>query len=85
MKKRPSTGQIKFVPFLRNKASLGHCKGGRSTSCRSAINRFTMYGGGGGRGDAGGAGGAGGACGACVIGACGAGSSWKEKNHYNQL
>ena len=33
MKKRPSTGQVKFVPFLRSNASFGHCNGGCSTSC----------------------------------------------------
>ena len=86
MKKRPSTGQIKFVPFLRNDTSFGHCKGGCSSSCRSAILKFTIYGGGGGGGGNGGVGGgAGGACGAGVMGAYGAGSSWQEKNHYNQL
>ena len=44
MKKRPSTGQIKCVPFLRNNASFGHCKGGSSNSCRSAIVKSTMCG-----------------------------------------
>ena len=44
MKKRPSTGQIKFVPFLRNNASFGHCKGGSYNSCRSAIVKSTMCG-----------------------------------------
>ena len=83
MKKRPSTGKIKFVLFVRNNASFGHCKGGRSNSCRSAIIKFTMYGevvgGGGGGGVAGGGGGAGGGAGGAggsgVIGACGGGSS----------
>ena len=77
------------MPFLRNNTSFGHCKGGRSNSCRSAILKFTIYGGGGGGGGnggvGGGAGGAGGGCGAGVMDACGAGSIWQEKNHYNQL
>ena len=72
---------------MRNNASFGHCKSGRSTGCRSAIIKFTIYGGGGGGGggDTGSAVCAGGAGGAGVLGACGAGSSWQEKNHYNQL
>ena len=37
MKKCPSTGQINLCLFLRNNASFGHCKGGCSTSCKSAI------------------------------------------------
>ena len=75
--------------FFSNYPSFGHCKGGRSNSCRSAIIKFIIYGGDGGGGGGGGGGGfAGGGCGGgdggwCgVVGACGGGSSWQEKKNY---
>ena len=93
-KNAPQPTKSKLCLFLRHNVSFGHCKGGRSNSCRSAKIKFTMYGGGSGVGGGGGggggvgnagAGGAGGACGTGVVGACGGGSSWQEKNNYNQL